>query len=157
MGRTAYPTVVTTISTDIELVGGKNATVGMIREDNIGRKYRLVQAAGEISSGCILVPAHTEASGATIVLVGANTTGSTVANGSYFWMQTYGEATLTTDESLTDKCIVTATTGGVATRDAVAGLNGGYYIGFALAADVGTSGSVFIDPGGAKDASKADA
>lgn len=99
MGRTSYPTPLDTTSTDIDLVGGKDAYIGMLREDKLGRMYVLhqIRPTGGTSTspdGTFLTTSlHngvTTMGNSDSVCVGANTTGKTITNGQYFWCMVYG-------------------------------------------------------------------
>lgn len=150
MAVSSYPTNITNVSTDIEVVGGKNATKGMIREDQDGRKFILEKANSTITSGTICSRAAgsdlAEASAASLVALGVNTTGKDVTVGQYFWFQIFGQATILTDETVANNQFVIATTGGVG--DGISSPDSQFWVGIALADDVGTAGSVFINPGG---------
>lgn len=150
MGVTSYPTLVTTVSDDIDKVGGKNATLGMIREDHQGKKYILLKAAGTIDDKKLVIHnvGPKEATGVASPFIGANTTGKQIgtANGLYFWCQNYGPALLDTDGAVALWNQVSATTGGVCTTRVSVNE---FFAGFALENDNASNQAlIFIDPSG---------
>ena len=149
MSITSYPTLITTVSTDIEKVGGKNSTIGQIREDKDGKKYVLLKAAGTIINKVIVVNNSGPKKGTNAVspVMGVNVTGQTVASGSYFWCQNYGPATITTDGSVSLWVKVIADSNGYATPSSE---TNAFKVGWALGLDDATpEASIFIDPSGA--------
>ena len=156
MGVTSYPTDIDFVSTDINLVGGKNAEVGMVREDHKGRRFMLVVAGGTINigTGIILAAnAFAESSNATLPIWGANTIGAVLTVGQYFWMQTYGLAlnALVSDGDVVDQDILTCGTNCVTGHAAVTTSTGQNYLGFAIGDDVSTVCKAFINPGSVGD------
>jgi len=152
MAVTSYPTRIDAVSTDIEKVGGKNATVGMAREDHEGRKYVLLKSGGNILTGIMLGFGFasglvTKSAGNTVPHFGVNTTGKSLAANDYFWCQVYGQATTATDGSVVDMKLVASDANGNSAISGAAGINE-YVIGFAIGDDVGTVGNVFISPMG---------
>ena len=154
MSITSYPTLITTVSQDIEKVGGKNSVVGQGREDKDGRKFILLIAGTSIGAGAIVgLSSNVVApiSNASLPIIGVNTTGSALTTDDYFWCQTYGQATVLTDQSTTAWDWQIATTNGACTDSANTGY-AEYVVGFSLGADdVGTVGNIFIMPSSAKD------
>ena len=154
MSITSYPTLITTVSSDIDKVGGKNSTIGQIREDKDGRKFILMPAGGTIPAGvAVYLTSSTliKAPDEDVPIFGVNTTGGALADGEYFWCQVYGQATVLTDGSSTilEQQIVGTSDG--ALTDATADGLGQYCVGFALATDASTVGNVFINPVSATD------
>jgi len=157
MGVTSYPTDVDVVSTDIELVGGKNAQVGMVREDNMGRRFILVVAGGTISAGVGIVNggnAFSEGSDAASPFHGVNTTGGSLSSGDYFWMQTYGLAlnSIATDTNVVDLDLLTGAASNVSTgHSTVTTSTGQNFFGWAIGDDVDAVCAAFINPGAVGD------
>jgi hypothetical protein len=96
MGVTSYPTPLDSTSTDIDAVGGKDAFIGMQREDKDGNRYVLfkVKSGSTVTDGKWVTAEFGSglelAVGQTVPCVGGNTTGKTVTTGQYFWCMVYG-------------------------------------------------------------------
>ena len=97
MAVTSYSTPLDSVSTDIELVGGKDAYLGMLREDRLGNRYELhkVKSGMAISDGVWVTAEHMSQSvrigpNAQVPVVGANTTGKALGSAQYFWCMVYG-------------------------------------------------------------------
>lgn len=125
MGITSYPTPIDTVSTDIDAVGGKDAYLGMLREDELGRRYVLHKAAEDIYDKTWIAITQ-EYNGVYIAnsngyfQIGGNITGTTVPSGSYFWCCVYGTAPMRVkDEAATREYTMLIPVGGVAQRAAV--------------------------------------
>lgn len=151
MSRQSYPTPLTAVSTDIEVVGGKNAVVGDQRDDLDGNKYILVLASGTIAvnRGCkfstdLTIVAHT-----TYVGYPLGITVSAVDALDYSWVQIGGIATVVTNQSVDYGESIFFTTAGVARGSAIGtDLGAGVYmaLGTALTSDgSGTSARILID------------
>lgn len=157
MGVTSYPTDVDVVSTDIDLVGGKNAQVGMVREDKDGRRFMLIIAGGTINIGTGIIlssNAWGEGANAASVIWGVNPTGVAVTVGQYFWMQTYGLTLkpLVSDGDVVDKDILTCAGSNACTgHAAVTTSTGQNFLGWAIGDDVGTVCAAFINPGAVGD------
>lgn len=110
MAVTSYPTPLNATSTDIELVGGKDAFIGMLREDKNGYRYVLHRiATGETVGNAAWVGGKNASLGVATtdgseleVIIGANTTGKTVAAGQYFWCMVYGVYDMTCNSTVTN-------------------------------------------------------
>lgn len=108
MAVASYPTPLDATSTDIDLVGGKDAFIGMLREDRNGNRYVLHKvAAGESVGNGAFVGAKQASGGVATpdgseleVNIGANTTGKTVSAGQHFWCMVYGVYDMTCDSSV---------------------------------------------------------
>lgn len=154
MSTPSYPTDINTISTDIDAVGGKNATEWMIREDTLGKKYLLVKAGGNIANGLIvginISELITMPTGYEYKPLGVNTTGSAVSTNDYFWLQVYGVGLCQTDNSVVKHYYIAAQNGDTGLGvGAGAGAYGKHYVGWALETDYGSNPywvSIFIDP-----------
>ena len=152
MGVTSYPTDIDVVSTDIELVGGKNAQVGMCREDKDGRKFMLLKAGATINIGCGIVTtsnAWSEGANATSPIWGANVTGVVLVANDYFWMQTYGPTLkpLVSDGNVVDLDMLTCGTNVVTGHSAAIAGTCQCFLGWAIGDDVGTVCNAFINPG----------
>lgn len=155
MGVTSYPTDVDVVSTDIDLVGGKNAQVGMVREDNMGRKFILTLSGGTIAATGIIFNTNNFGEGTTaaVPIVGVNTTGVALSSGDYFWMQIFGLSLnpLVSDTNVVDQDILTCGTNVVTGHaNAVTGTCQNF-LGWAIGDDVGTVCNAFISPGSVGD------
>lgn len=138
MAVTSYPTPLDSVSSDIDEVGGKDAHLGMIREDRLGRRYILSKMSTDSSgdgswlciddfSGLNLTFAH------TCVPFGANTTGKTVASGQYFWCMVDGWYVMSVTSTVIPYTpLQPGTTSGLA-DPSIINVSGGYFCGMALA------------------------
>jgi hypothetical protein len=120
MSVTSYPTPLNSTSTDIELVGGKDAFIGMQREDKDGNRYVLHKVSSD--AGTILdatfVGGYMAYDGvdypfqASHAVIGANTTGKTLTPGQYFWCMVYGTYTMTVGADVTSSYMRLMNSGG---------------------------------------------
>lgn len=119
MAVTSYPTPLDSTNTDIELVGGKDAFIGMLREDRLGNRYVLHKcgASATIEDGTWVGPSISNTGleypfqGSQSV-VGANTTGKTIAVGQYFWCMVYGTYTMQVGADVTQAYMLLWNSGG---------------------------------------------
>lgn len=123
MSRQSYATPLTAVSTDIEVVGGKNAVVGDQRDDIDGNRFMLVKAGGTVAvnrgvklSGDYTIVAHTTMTGAPF-----GVTIAAIESDDYTWCQVGGVATIYTNGTVGAGEFVFFTTGGAARGYAFAG------------------------------------
>jgi len=152
----SYATPITTVSTDIDAVGGKHAYVGMLREDQDGKEYTLLLAGGAIAKYTalgIVSGVIEELQDATTPVMGMNTTGSTLSSGQYFWGQTYGLYEFAKHENdVTINQFVKAGSNSPSLDGDDAATAGSYYVGWCVEVVSAGTIKVFIDPFSVTDA-----
>ena len=153
MAVSAYPTDINTVSSDIDDVGGLNATEWMIREDRLGKRYVLRQVDEEVSPyravGDVANKTFVMCDNNSSLPFGVNSTGNTIPSGGYAWIQVWGPALMETDGSVDEGEWVTAGSNGIGFGVTPVTSLDRYFLGFAMETDYGSNpyyANVFINP-----------